>query len=289
MRFPWSLNRCGVPALRGAGLTGKGVRVGLLETGIRPEHPALAGRLASYAELDRRGVHVPKPTPDDVAGHGTHVAGTICGGAAPGFSSVGVAPAAELCVARCTDGGDAIARILGGLDWLLDQEVRVACLALGVTGRTPVFDTLLAALTGRGVLTVLSSGNRGAGHALSPAHRPEVLTVGSFGRTGRVSRFSGSLNAPRGKRCLKPELLAPGEEILSAAPDGGFAKRSGTSMACAFVAGVAALLFEARPDAAAGEVFDSLARTARPPRREEAYRSVGGPLDAAAALARLDG
>jgi len=79
-----------------------------------------------------------------------------------------------------------------------------------------------------------------------------------------VARFSGSQVFKRSQDFVKPNVVAPGTEIPSAKPGGGLQTRSGTSMAAAHVAGVAALLFQAKPDATAAEVEEAILTTSTP-------------------------
>ncbi|MGH2368734.1 MAG: S8 family serine peptidase, partial [Chloroflexota bacterium] len=90
-RRTWGLRRLGVESLWQQGLTGKGVRVGHLDTGVDGAHPALSDRIAAFMEFDLFGNRVPGSRPHDTGDHGTHTAGTICGGRAGGMA-IGVAP-----------------------------------------------------------------------------------------------------------------------------------------------------------------------------------------------------
>src|SRR5688572_13663575 len=95
VRMTWGLRSLGVDALWRKGLTGAGVRVGHLDTGVAAQHPALAGRVATFLETDEAGRAVPSATPRDTASHGTHTAGILCGGVLEG-EAIGVAPEAQL-------------------------------------------------------------------------------------------------------------------------------------------------------------------------------------------------
>jgi len=115
----WGLDAMAVPDLWAQGLTGAGVKIAHLDTGVDAGHPALAGAVTEFAEFDLTGrvITGAAATDSDLRdGHGTHTAATIVGRAVDGHH-VGVAPGAELCAAMVIEGGDAIARILGGMDW----------------------------------------------------------------------------------------------------------------------------------------------------------------------------
>lgn len=283
----WPIRRYGIAQLWEAGLTGEGVAVGLVDTGCAGDLPVFTNRLAAYRELDANGDAIAGAKPADLDGHGTHNAGIICGGSVKGLR-IGVAPGAKLCVIRALDGGQTIARILCGLDWMLDCGVKVVCLPLGLQAATPVFDVLIDALWKRGVLPVASVGNRAPGRICAPAHHRRVLSVGAVDRRERVCPFSGSLHLAQGRTCYKPDLLAAGDAIPSVDPRGKLVRVSGTSMASAFVAGVTALLFQARPRASAAAVWRALVGSARPVCADDAHRTLHGLIDPVSATARLE-
>ena len=123
---------------------------------------------------------------------------------------------------------------------------------------------MLIAEARAGVLVIAPAGNRGSGRTCSPANYPGMIAVGATNNSDSVARFSGSELFKRAADFVKPNLAAPGVEIPSAKPGGGLQTRSGTSMAAAHVAGVAALLFQAKPGATAAEVEEALLATCEP-------------------------
>ena len=118
-KLTWGIEFLKVPKLWAQGLSGKGIRVGHLDTGADGKHPALKTAFAAFAEFDSFGVEVkPRPKPHDTGEHGTHTAATIAGRPVQG-RSIGVAPEAKLASAIVIEGGNVIARILGGMDWAI--------------------------------------------------------------------------------------------------------------------------------------------------------------------------
>ncbi len=259
----WGLQRLDIQACWERGLTGAGVRVGHLDTGVDGTHPSLRDRIVRFVEFDRDGLRVPYAQPRDSGRHGTHTAGIICGGPCD-HQRIGIAPDAELCCGTVIEGGKCLVRVLAGLDWMLDCNVRVLCISLGLPTYNPLFEIVLDRLKRAGVLVVAPTGNSGAGRTCSPANYPGVLAVGAINIRDTVARFSGSQRFTRVPDRTKPNLVAPGVDILSAKPGGGLQTRSGTSMAAAHVAGVAALLFQARPSATPAEVAEALLTTCTP-------------------------
>lgn len=286
-RLTWGLRALGIDALWRRGLTGAGVRVGHLDTGVAGEHPALAGRIAAFLELDEQGRAVATSQARDTRSHGTHTAGILCGGTLEG-EAIGVAPEARLHSAVVIDGGRNVVRILRGLEWLRGSGVRVVSMALGIPGHNPVFWTMLAALRAEGALIVCPIGNDGTRGPHAPACHPGVLSVGAIDEELKLAGYTGC-DVLDGV-CRAPEVLAPGTFMRSAhSRFAEAAARSGTSQACAFVAGVACLLFQARPEATPEAVAHALRHGARPIDGEHGRRYRFGLIQPERALELLTG
>jgi|GEM_PF-459770 len=250
----WGIEFLQIPKLWKQGLRGKGVRVGHLDTGADGKHPALKTAIAAFAEFDSFGIQVqPNPRPHDTGEHGTHTAATIAGRTVQG-RSVGVAPEAQLASAIVIEGGNVIARILGGMDWVVTQNVRVLSMSLGLRGFFNDFLAVTQILRLRNILPIFAVGNEGPGTSRSPGNYAEPLSVGANDKKKAVASFSSSQRFIRKTDPLVPDLVAPGVDIISAKPGGGFQLMSGTSMATPHMAGLAALLFEAKPTATVNEV-----------------------------------
>jgi subtilisin family serine protease len=262
-RLTWALVALGVESLWKQGLTGKDIIVGHLDTGVDAKHPALKGRIADFGEWDLLGRKLRSPSPHDSAQHGTHTAGTICGVAVNG-QSIGVAPDAKLCSGLVIEGGDTTARILGGLDWLVGLGVRIVSMSLGYPGYTPVFTRLIEVLASRNVLPVFAIGNEGPNTSRSPGNYPESLGIGAIDQNGHTATFSGSEHFNRKADPDKPDCVAPGVGIISAKPGGGYQEMDGTSMATPHVAGIAALLLQAKPSATAADLQQAILQSCKP-------------------------
>jgi subtilisin family serine protease len=285
----WGIEALGVPKLWGEGLTGKAVRVAHLDTGVDGKHPALKGALSAFAEFDEVGQIVrPAPAPYDSDEHGTHTAATIAGRPVGG-RAMGVAPKSQLASALVIEGGDAVARVLGGLDWSLGQGVKVLSMSLGFRGWWEDFLPIVQILRSRGVLPVIAVGNEYAGTSRSPGNYSESLSVGAADERLGVASFSSSQRFARTRDPIVPDVVAPGVNVLSAKPGGGFQLMDGSSMATPHVAGLAALLFEAKPSASVGDVESAIFQSCKlHPRMTEARAGRGLP-DAPEALRVLTG
>jgi len=284
----WGIKFLKVPKLWNQGLTGKGIRVGHLDTGADGKHPALKTAFAAFAEFDSFGVQVtPVPKPHDTADHGTHTAATIAGRPVQG-RSVGVAPKALLASAIVIEGGNVIARILGGMDWSISQNVRLLSMSLGLRGFVDDFLAITQILRSKNVLPVFAVGNEGPGTSRSPGNYSESLSTGAHDKNGGIATFSSSQRFVRIADPLVPDIVGPGVDVISAKPGGGFQTMSGTSMATPHIAGLAALLFEAKPSATASEVEKAIFGSSRLGSISRSRGNRGIP-DAVVALAMLTG
>jgi subtilisin family serine protease len=257
----WGITLLEIARLWDQGLTGKGVVVAHLDTGADGRHPALKGAIAKFAQFDDLGNQAqPDPAAFDSSEHGTHTAATIAGRTASGVT-MGVAPGAQLASAMVIEGGNVIARVLGGLDWALANGASVLSMSLGIRGWVEDFVPIMQLLRSRGVLPVVAVGNEGPGTSRSPGNYAEVLSVGATGPDRVLPRFSSSQRFVREKDPIVPDLVAPGVDVISAVPGGEFKSMSGTSMATPHVAGLAALLFQAKPEATVDQIEDAIFRS----------------------------
>ena len=285
----WGIEFLGITKLWAQGLSGKGVRVAHLDTGADGKHPALKTAIASFAELDSFGRLVkPSPAAHDTGEHGTHTAATIAGRAVQG-RAVGVAPRADLASALVIEGGNVIARVLGGMDWALTQGVSVLSMSLGLPGLVEDFLPVTQILRARNVLPVMAVGNEGPGRSRSPGNYSEALSVGAVNDQSLIASFSSSQRFKRKVDALVPDLAGPGVDVISAKPGGGFQSMDGTSMATPHIAGLAALLFEAKPTASIDDVERAIFNSCKLPRGMSKDRGNRGIPDAVRAFKELTG
>ncbi|MFJ6082454.1 S8 family serine peptidase [Streptomyces sp. NPDC092369] len=258
----------GTPSAWAAGLTGKGVTVAVLDTGVDVGHPDLAGRV-SVTKSFIEGEEVA-----DRNGHGTHVTSTVGGdGAASEGKERGVAPDATLAVGKVLSdqGSGSESQIIAGMEWAArDVHARIVSMSLGSTepsdGTDPMAQALDALTEETGALFVVAAGNTGAPSSIgSPGAADSALTVGAVDASDEAAYFTSA--GPRhGDNALKPDLSAPGVDILAARSglvdgSGYYTSMSGTSMATPHVAGVAALLAQEHPDWTGAQLKDALMST----------------------------
>jgi len=257
----WGVQAIGALAAWGAyGARGRGIRIGVLDTGIDPTHPDLAGKVASWAEFNNIGQIVPGSSPHDSGEHGSHVAGTLVGGNSSG-RWIGVAPEAKLAVGMVLKGGTGTdAQILAGIEWAIEQGVEVISMSLGGLRMGPdVLDTYTRTIISAnrlGIPVVTAIGNDGSQTSGAPGNDYFAFTVGATNSEDRPAGFSGGrTQIIRVSRYIadkhlplvysKPDVSAPGVAVKSSVPGGGWKTWSGTSMATPHVAGAIALLLGA--------------------------------------------
>jgi subtilisin len=282
----WGITRLKVDKLWAKGLTGDGVLVGHLDTGVDGKHAALKGAIAKFAEFDDMGEQVAGAIAHDSAEHGTHTAGTIVGRAVKG-STFGVAPGAKLASAMVIEGGNVIARILGGMDWIVGEGVKILSMSLGLRGFREEFLPLMQAIRNRGILPVIAVGNEFAGTSRSPGNYDIVLSVGAADEKDKVADFSSSQKFARPQDPFVPDLVAPGVGVLSAMPGGKFGKMDGSSMATPHIAGLAAVLWQAKPGATVDEIESAIFGSCKLPATMKQVRANRGVPNAVDAHARL--
>ncbi|MCZ7377853.1 S8 family peptidase [Micromonospora sp. WMMC250] len=279
-----SVPQIGAPAAWQAGFDGTGVTVGVLDTGIDVDHPDFAGHLNEVRDFTGGN------DPSDAVGHGTHVASTIVGsGAASGGRYRGVAPGAKLLVGKvCATTECQDSDIITGMQWLAPQA-RVVNLSVGGTdapGLDPL-ETAVQELSHRhGTLFVVAAGNEGKPKSISsPASADDALAVAAVDADDQRAYFSS--RGPRvGDNHIKPEISAPGVDIVAAAPGGDYATMSGTSMATPHVAGTAAILSGQHPDWTGPQLKAALMGSAKPTGEDTVYEQGAGRVDIARAVAQ---
>jgi subtilisin family serine protease len=284
----WGITRLGVERLWDAGYTGKGVIVGHLDTGVDGSHPALQDAISAFAEFDMSGNMVPNAKAHDSDQHGTHTAGTIAG-RTTSKGTFGIAPGAQLACGMVIEGGQVIDRILAGMEWLIEQKCRILSMSLGLRDFTPAFQAVIDGLRAAGILPVIAVGNEGPDTSRSPGNYANVLSVGALDRGDIVADFSSSQKFNRAEDPLVPDLVAPGVGVLSCIPNGRYAEMDGSSMATPHMAGLAALLFQAKPNATIDEVERAILGSCQRPAGMIADRGNRGVPDAVRAFELLTG
>jgi len=270
------------PEVWALGITGTGVLVASLDTGVDGNHAALAGRWRGLdpAYLGNPGWAWFDPVTNTTfpqsfgSSHGTHTMGSVCGGA-PG-DQVGVAPGAQWIHAAVIDRAGIAQTITDALlafQWVIDPDGNPATdfdvpdvcsnsWGLADFHNIPDCDdffwSALDACEAAGIVIVFAAGNEGSGGLRRPADRGtddyRTFAVGGVNaNVGGLPAYSGSSTGPtdcgpNGESVTKPEIAAPAVSVRSSVPGGGYGTLTGTSMAAPHVNGVVALMRQANPD-----------------------------------------
>ncbi len=294
-------------------LDGTGVKVGVTDTGIN-----MALGYAQEHLVEGKGFSNGQMTQNfnDGQGHGTHVAGTICGGlvddtlwkmmwgmwptqVGPWKGKIGVAPGIDLYVAKVLSdsGSGTFEDIVAGIQWLIDPDgdpetddgVDLINSSLGASESVPELREPLVNAQATGVFLCFAAGNSGQVCG-SPADFPEIFAVGAINSSAARAGFSSIGPVVfDDKEWIKPDIMAPGVEVISYMKDRLFAL-DGTSMACPNTAGVISLLLQADPSLTVEQIKAVLIETAIDGGTEGPDNYYGyGRVDALAAVKKVIG
>jgi len=294
--FPsqWALQEIGAPTAWQR-TTGAGVRVGIVDSGVFAAQEDLAGKVVAATDCINTGGNpgVCHGTGQDDTGHGTDMAGIIAAAKDNGRGMAGVAPGAQLVVARVlTNDGGTIADVEAGIRWVVQHGARVVNLSLGDNplAQSPLdlsFETAVEEAWSAGAVPVVTSGNT---TALGPMREDfahlDALVVGATDVRGNLMPYSNPLGA------AKWGIVAPGgsgtrdgRDVISAWWDRSepgrtnlYSYGAGASVAAAHASGAVALLLA--QGLTPTEAVERIVATARP---ASCGPGCHGLLDAAAA------
>ncbi|MFP7480309.1 S8 family peptidase, partial [Terribacillus saccharophilus] len=230
----WNLAPVQAPQAWNEGLTGKGVKIAVIDSGIYPhEDLKIAG---GYSAVSYTSSY------KDDEGHGTHVAGII-GAKHNRYGTDGVAPDAQLYAVKALDrvGQGNLSDLLKGIDWAITNKMDIINMSMGTAYKSKALQDAVDKAYQRGILLVAASGNEGAGHPLDyPAAFDKVIAVSASDSTNNIASFSSVGD--------KVEVAAPGADIISTYLGTYYAMMSGTSQATPHVSAMLALLKQQYPN-----------------------------------------
>jgi serine protease AprX len=277
------------------GVSGAGVTVAVIDSGISP-HPALTGKvIANVSKISG------DPSTADEHGHGTHIAGIIAGNSSASkyvtpLYQGGIAPDVRLVNVRVlgANGTGWTSDVIAGIEWVIENKARYNIRAINLSLGHPVTEpsatdplcvAVMKAATA-GIVVIASAGNSGKaedgrpilGGITSPGNSPYAITVGAMNTKGTIKRSDDVMTtySSRGptkfEQAVKPDVVAPGNKIVSLEASGSYLQRnypqfhmagkwgnsymhlSGTSMSAAVVTAGVALLMQANPNISAAQV-----------------------------------
>jgi subtilisin family serine protease len=227
---PWGISQINAPEVQSTGLTGAGVKIAIVDSGVDYDHPDLAANyLGGYDFVNNDA------DPKDDNSHGTHVAGTIL---APdnGIGVLGAAPEADFFALKVLDasGYCYYSDVAAAIDWAVENNADIVTMSLGGSSYSTTMQNACDNAYSKGVVIVAAAGNTGTSGVLYPAAYDTVIAVAATDSNNNRASWStyGS----------QIELSAPGVSVYSTMPNSGYGYKSGTSMATPHVAGAIALL-----------------------------------------------
>ena len=268
----WGVAKIGADLVWNTYGMGEGIVIGSIDTGVDYTHPALVAHYRGnagggnfshdYNWFDPANVCVPAGVPCDNNSHGTHTMGTILGGdgIGPSAEDIGVAPGAKWIAAKgCESGSCSYSSLLSSGEFMLaplgdaSKRPHIISNSWGGGAGDTFFQPMVQSWVLAGIFPVFANGNGGptCGSVGSPGDYPESFGVGATDSVDGIASFSS--RGPSSFGVIKPDVSAPGVDVRSSVPGGGYASYNGTSMATPHVAGVVALVWQAAPSLA-GEV-----------------------------------
>ncbi|MEC1157700.1 MULTISPECIES: S8 family peptidase [Cytobacillus] len=240
----YSHERTSVGTAWEGGLTGKGIDIAVLDSGIAPHSDLTISGGVSTVD------YTSSYTDDN--GHGTHVAGVIAS-KDDGNGTRGVSPGANLYSVKVLDkkGAGKLTDIIEGIDWAIRKNVDIINMSLGTTSDSEALRQVIDKANKQGILVVASAGNSGnsAGTDNSmayPARYDSVISVGATDTNNRRANFSST--------GVYLDVMAPGKGITSTYLNNTYGTGDGTSQAAPYVSGMLALLKEKYPKASSNEL-----------------------------------
>ena len=245
---------------------GKDVVVAILDTGVNRNHPDLKNRISDCADFSA-GAGFVNGKCDDKNDHGTHMAGIVAAdGGAKGLGIYGVAPESKLAIYKVcdTDGTCFSDDVASAIRYAADQKVNIILISIGSDTESTLINNAVVYAVGKGALVIAAGGNDGpdSDGIDYPAAQSEVISVGALDAKEDVPEWSSRGNNENSEAYLREpgdlELIAPGVNIESTGKDGDYVTLSGTSMAAAHVAGLAAKEWQKDADNPADATRDLL-------------------------------
>ncbi|GLY98426.1 hypothetical protein Acsp02_56800 [Actinoplanes sp. NBRC 103695] len=266
----WGLNSIKAPQVWDEyGVDGTGVVVANVDTGVDYTHPALKNKYRglqadgsydhNYNWFDPANV-CSGDAPCDNNSHGTHTMGTMVGNDG-GANQIGVAPGAKFIAAKgCESNSCSDTSLLASAQWILaptdstganprpDLRPDVVNNSWGGGRGDTWYQDAVRAWVAAGIFPAFSNGNSGPGcnSASDPGDYPEAYSAGAYDSSGTIAGFSSRGSSAFDSQ-TKPDIAAPGVDVRSSIPGGGYDSYDGTSMASPHVAGSVALLWSAAP------------------------------------------
>ncbi len=228
----WALRKVQAPQAWLVTRSDGDIRVAILDTGIDRNHEDLDGKVV--AEIN----FTDGPTPSDIHGHGTHIAGIVAATSNNGKGVAGLAPESRLINVKVVDDrGRCRALVLAqGIVWAADNGASVLNISLELRESSVELQKAIEYAWRRGAIIVAAAGNDGGELPTYPAYYENSIAVSATG--------PDDTPAPLSNHGDWVDVAAPGLNLYSTLPGNSYGYKSGTSFAAAYVSGLAALLLD---------------------------------------------
>lgn len=243
--IPWGVEASNAPLYWSQGYTGENIKIAVMDTGVDPSHPDLKGNIQEGFNAIN-----PNEPPLDDNGHGTLVTGIISA-LQNNFGITGIAPDAEIYPVKVLDkyGEGDVTKVIQGIDWCIEHDIKLINMSFAIKDDDVILRKYIQRAIDAGIIIVSSGSNTAGGIVGYPATYNGVISVTSVDKNNRIGTSS-----PRGK----VDFSAPGVDIISTKPNGGYSIVSGTSFAAPHITGVIALMLDKNQDMTINEVIANL-------------------------------
>ncbi len=244
----WGIPRVEAPDAWKSGLTGKGIKISIVDTGISKHDDLVISGGVSYTSYTT-SYH-------DDNGHGTHVAGII-GARNNTIGTVGIAPEANIYAVKVlgSDGSGYLSDVIAGIDWSISNKMNIINLSLGTSTASTTLQQVVDKAYSQNIIVVAAAGNSGTSTGSGdnveyPARYSSVIAVSATDSYDKRASFSSTGSTV--------EVAGPGVNVLSTYKNNSYAKMSGTSMSTPYVSGNIALLKQIYPTLSASNLRSKL-------------------------------
>ena len=228
----WAVQQVNAGDVHAMGITGLGVKLGIMDSGINENHEDLVDNYVFGYDFEGMDNF-----PDEPFGHGTYVSG--CAAAVDnGFGVVGMAPGADIYMLKVGSFGPQTSAVILALEYSLENGINVTNSSFTINPSQAATDAYDAAWDA-GILNIAAAGNCGCQFVSYPATLDSVMAVSATTINKTSAGFTSYGN--------EIEVSAPGDNIYTTASNGGYGNNSGTSFSSPYTMGLGALLFEAGP------------------------------------------
>lgn len=239
---PWGVKSFDSSRMWAQGLTGRNIKVAILDTGIDLEHKDLINNI-------HKGFNVinPKMKPQDDNGHGTLVAGVISA-THNKLGITGVAPEASIYPVKVLDrfGKGKIQNVITGIEWCIKNNIQIINMSFSLVNENSELHEAIQKALNKGIVIVASANNSDKNFSGYPAAYAGVISVTSINEKGDLDESSSA---------RKVDFAAPGVNILSTKLHGGYGVSDGNSLAAPHITGILALLKNKEPSLSFNELI----------------------------------